>query len=373
MNLKLCYLGSASSLHVVRWARYFQSKGCDLTLLSLDAPESSSLNVIKMPGIPFPTHRAQLSFPLLSRWLKETVTRIGPDLVHGHYLTDYGLLTTRLPELPVVLTAWGSDIFADAARFPTYRWSISCAIRRATRIATQSKELKNAIERNFANATGKIRDFPWGVDLEVFRGDANLRADARNALGIPEADTVVFFPRGLSPVYQVDLFMKAASRLVRSHSDLWFVVLATDGGRRIRGSLHSNGLASRLKVIRNKQLPRQMSALYNCADFVVSIPKWDQFALTLQEALACGCVAVVPPLQSYMEHLDKDSALILDEVSVPSLCREIESALHDRQLCDVLSRAATRIATAKFNWAANSRLMERLYVESLEAFNGTER
>src|SRR3989338_3941536 len=114
-KLTICFLGNASSIHTIKWARYFAERGHNAHLVSFDKPETKDLRglqlhiikrVIKIQTKPW----IFLNMPFTVFQIKKILKEINPDIVNAHYVASYGLRAVFSGFHPLILTAWGSDI-----------------------------------------------------------------------------------------------------------------------------------------------------------------------------------------------------------------------------------------------------------------------
>ena len=101
-SVKLCYLANASSIHTYRWAVHF-SLDHEVHIISLEEPRFD----YKSHGIEI--HKISPTLPLAGLRVKSEVKKIGPDILHSHYITKYGFLGVLSGFHPLIVTGLGSD------------------------------------------------------------------------------------------------------------------------------------------------------------------------------------------------------------------------------------------------------------------------
>ena len=119
-------IGNADSIHVQRWARHFAERGFEVNLLSFYQPvtkfnDNPSVHFVRARA--FGGRRAGVRsaaamgrFPGMLRLvtaarLKRSgfygeLERINPDVLHAHYVSDYGFLAALSGRHPMVVSAW---------------------------------------------------------------------------------------------------------------------------------------------------------------------------------------------------------------------------------------------------------------------------
>jgi len=103
--MQICYLANASSLHTVRWVRFFAERGHEAHVISFEKAQikGATVHVLKLPIL---VKNATFPLKMLSIYsMKKLINRIRPDIVHAHYLTNYGFFGALCKFHPFVATA----------------------------------------------------------------------------------------------------------------------------------------------------------------------------------------------------------------------------------------------------------------------------
>ena len=94
-RLRVLVAGWLNSPHVEAWAESVVAAGHDVHVAGRVAPRLPELELT------VPTHRLHSGAPpplrglIMSRELGQVAGRIKPDLVHAHYLAEYGWMAAR--------------------------------------------------------------------------------------------------------------------------------------------------------------------------------------------------------------------------------------------------------------------------------------
>ncbi len=111
-RLRVLVAGWLNSPHVRAWAELVTAAGHDVQIAGRIAPGWPELE------LPVPAHRLPAHWPpplrgfAMSRALGRVAREVDPDLVHAHYLPEYGWMAARERLRPLICSAWGSDVFA---------------------------------------------------------------------------------------------------------------------------------------------------------------------------------------------------------------------------------------------------------------------
>lgn len=251
--------------------------------------------------------------------LAQAIRRWNPRVVHGHYVSSYGLLASVARRLahpvsgpPLVQTAWGSDLLVTAASSRVRRSLASVALREAALITTDSADLEDAAARL---ALGRpLLRFMFGPPAAL------LTAPRR-------AQRIIVSSRRLDPDMRIDLVILAYLEARKTAEDLksWQLVVAGAGSeeaelRRLARGEPSINFVGQLS-------PMELHGLLGKASVYVSAPASDATSAALLEAMAAGVVPVVNDLPANREWVDATIGEICDRSpSVSQLAGAIVAA-----------------------------------------------
>jgi glycosyltransferase involved in cell wall biosynthesis len=317
----LCFVGWADHVHLERWAGYFAGQGYRVSLISFSDPGR------------YPEGVRQYRVGLEGRgprWvimkLRYLLWRIRPDIVHVHW-------AHFTPEVraawsgPLVVTAWGSDIYLRDRSSDTEWRQTSAALRTADLVTCDSNDLASAIESTMAVPAEKIEVIQWGVDTNLFSpGGPNLR-DAYNLGNCP----VVFSVRNFTPLYNQETVVAAFAAL-RIRVPNAFLLMKNYGGdadylARIRHNIADRNLQDACRIVDTVPY-EEMPALYRTADVIVSIPHSDATPMSLLEAMSSGTIPIVSDLPSLREWIrPKETGYLVRPNDMNSVAAAMEDAL----------------------------------------------
>jgi len=243
-NPRLAFLANGESDHTKRWLTYFVEKGYDVHLITFTPKPIKGVE----------THELKYSGKLgyLQRILdvRKTVKKIGPDVLHAHYISHYGVYGAFTGFHPYVLTAYGSDIFEAPEKSRIMKMMVKYAIKKADLIHTVSASAR-LIE--LGCDPKKILVQQWGVDTDLFSPKARSQS-LRRELGV-DSGYLVLSARNWEPLNNAEVFVKAAPIIFKRMGNVKFVML---GG----GSLEQ----------RLKELARELG-VYEDISFIGRVPE----------------------------------------------------------------------------------------------------
>jgi glycosyltransferase involved in cell wall biosynthesis len=361
-RLRVLVAGWLNSPHVVAWADAVVRAGHDVELAGRMAPTWPELELT----VPFHRLPAGLPPPLrglhMSRELARVAAGYEPDLVHAHYLPEYGWMAARERLAPLVCSAWGSDVLGAGriARLRSRR-----AIDGAALVLADSAHLARQV-RALAGGDVRVEIVRWGLDLDRFSpGDAGA---ARVALGLDRVGPLVAGVRGLRPVYNPELLLEAFAlvRRRRPQARLLLKHPLDSTPAFVAEVMERLGLAESVTVLGN--LPeKRLPDVYRAADVVVSIPSSDSSPRSVWEALACGRPVVVSDLPWAQDELEAGRHALLAPLRADAVAEAIGRALDDDALARRLSHEGRSLAAAELDPAVSAARIDSLYRSVVEA------
>ena len=346
-GLRVLVAGWVNSPHVAAWAELVKGLGHDVHIAGRVAPGWPELDL----GVP--SHRLETNRPpplrgfALSRALRRVADDLQPDLVHAHYLPEYGWMAAREGLRPLICSAWGSDVFtARGINRPRSRR----ALEAASLVFADSAHLARAAG-DLARSNVRVELVRWGLDLEAFApGD---KAAAREALGIPLDGPLVVSPRGPKPVYNPELVLRAFDRLRASRPEVRLLVKHPQA----KGSVGAHEGVIALGNVSADRVPD----VYRAADVVVSVASSDSSPRSVWEALACGRPVIVSDLPWAREELAPGGQALLAPLQPDAVAEAIGRVLDDAALAERLAASGRTLAVSELDSVACAARVEQLY------------
>lgn len=354
--MKICMIGNADSIHVQRWARHFSERGFEVSLLSFYQPMTrfngnpsvhfmrarahggrragvrSAAAMGRFPGMLRLVTAARLKRSGFYRELE----RINPDVVHAHYVSDYGFLAALSGRHPMVVSAWGSDLLVDPRLSVITRRLVRWVLARADLVTYNSSQLGDA-----ARAMGA----PPERLLQIVLGVGSEMLEALRTLTVTPSDRqpIIVSQRSLErPVYNVDQVILAMPDVLRRVPAARLMV----GGEgalegQLRDLARRLGVGDAVEFTGTATWPTGLAERLGTAAVYVSVPSSEGTSVTLLEAMAAGAYPVVSDLPSNREWVSAEGGSVVPVRQVAPLSDALAKALLD---------PARRSAAAKHNW-----------------------
>jgi glycosyltransferase involved in cell wall biosynthesis len=353
---RLCFVGWADHVHVERWAGFFGAR------------DPASVSVVSFSGCGrYPAgvtqHRLGLSGrgPRWHRWrLRYLFWRLRPELVHVHW-AHFAVRVREVWKGPLVVTAWGSDIYRRD-RFSDDEWSrLHVALQGADLVTCDSEDLAITLRREFGLPLARVEVIQWGVDTQLFRPDGpNLRM----ALGL-QGREVVLSARNFTPLYNQESVVRAFA-LLHARRPSAFLLMKSYGGdpdylATIRNLVAQLGLGPHVRILDTMPY-EQMPDLYRTADVTLSIPHSDATPMALLEAMASGSTCVVGDLPSLREWVEPGrTGFLVDSSTPPAVATALEQALAMSAHANTMREAARALVVERASQSASMKRMQTRY------------
>jgi glycosyltransferase involved in cell wall biosynthesis len=366
-------IGNPDSVHVRRWASHFAGRGYDVHIVSFyspvqDAPEGVTVDflrprvvrsgggrargaVARMPGV----LRLVTAARLARAGFRKAVAKLSPDLVHAHYVSDYGFLAALTGRHPLVVSAWGSDLLLDPQRSPITRRLVRWVLSRADLVTYDADQVSEAAQRLGA-APARLMQVVLGVDKDFMRRVEGAVTPGRRA------PTIVSLRSLERPLYNVELIIRAMPEVLRKVPDARLIV-GNDGAMRphLEQTAVELGIRSSVDFVGFVGPPEQLADLLARSAVYASVPSSDGTSVTMLEAMAAGAYPVVSDLPSNRQWIDASGGDVVTVGNRSELAAALVRGLTDS---DRRSLAAVRnldLVKRKGSWEQNMANMEEAY------------
>lgn len=377
--MRICYIADGRYIHSHKWIRYFSARGHQAHFISFQPVENDHVEAIKEAGGiyhgdlgPFHIKRFWRTARDL-RWLWTLLRRERIEVLHCHFLgvnTWYAALSGFQP---FVITVMGGDVTGPnwQPRGVRVRLLTKLALRRASLITCWSDQLVGIV-RPFCLPCTPVEVVHGGVDLKRFYPDVEPRY-LRKRCEIPEDARVVFSPRLMWPLYNIERIAETAHLVCSSDPRVFFLFAVPEPReeayeQRVRELLNAGAAANRYRFV--EAIPHsKMADYYRLADVTISIPSTDGTPMSVLESVACGTPVVVSDLPHYdPEYIESGRTVLVARADDPqSIARSLLRLLNDPALVEEMTTEAQRRVEATGSYEAQMHRMELLYLSLLES------
>lgn len=357
VGTRILFFADASSVHTRRWVAAVVERGAQAIVITRQPAEvPGATEVIAIaPGSDKLTWFKAL--PEVRRVAREVAARFQPTLVHGHYVTSYGLWAAVCGlKLPTVLTAWGSDILVTPRDSRLMRLVVAWSLRHADLITADSMDMIDEIARYHPQAP--CHQILWGADTDVF-----TPADAASAPG--HFDIVSL--RSWEPNYNIDTIVAGFARFVAQRPQAQ-ARLHLLGGGSLSEALHAQvaelGLQDQVQF-HGRVNDVQMVQAIQRSRVSVSVPTSDATSVSVLESMACGLPVLASDLPANRQWVDEQGGWVVPVRDAEALTQALllahdhpvqsaQMGLHNRER---IERDASRRGQMDAMWRLYQRLL----------------
>lgn len=294
-----------------------------------------------------------------------------PEIVHTHTAKAgaLGRVAAKLAGIPIVIHTFHGHIFDGYFSRGTTRVFLAIERRLAaasTKVLTVSERQRRELLRLRIGSPESVVVMPLGLELDGLLRSDRRKGEIRRRLGAsPEVPLIGVIAR-LVAIKDLSTFLKAASALRRSRSDVRFLIVG-DGELRARleQEAHALGLDGCIHFL---GWQRDLEPIYADLDLVVLSSLNEGTPVSLVEGMAAGLAVVateVGGVPDLVEH--GKTGLLVPPKDPKALSTAMEALLGDPERRREMGRLGRETVYPKYSDTALVDRMDRLYSSLLQA------
>jgi len=245
--------------------------------------------------------------------------------IYSHQLTGPGLVC-YLSRIPYIVTIWGSDI-NKIRYFPELEKLCIRTLQNASLIHVLSRrQCKILVDEGYARERIFIQHF--GVDTEKFypKKDKNTLKQEMGYTG----KTVIFAPRGHSPVYRPEMLLKVVKRVSQEITNLRVIITGeykeTNQLKKKASELDLDDIV----IFVGRVSREEYIALNQMADLYLQTPEMDGVSVSIMESLAAGTPAVSSNVDDVSVNIRHDyNGLLIDGNDIDDYSNQIVELINN--------------------------------------------
>lgn len=341
--MKICFLASANSTHIIKWSQWFASQGHQVEIISFETDKGTN-PYAKIHSIPigFNPRTAnsirKLAYLTHGREIQKLVQSIQPDVVNVHYASSYGVAAALAGIAPYILSLWGSDIYDFPKTSFFHRKSLEFSLQRASVLFSTSK----AMADEAGNYTNKpIEITPFGVDIDLFRPREHANRDV----------FVVGTVKTLAPKYGIEYLIKAVSIIRKEHPEVPIRLRIAGKGKyeasykALASNLGLEDITTWLGFISQEQAAVEWAGF----DVAVAVSDSESFGVAAVESQACGTPIIISDVPGLMESTcPGESSIVVPRRNERALAGAILRLYEDKGLRMQMGQAGRRYVLENF-------------------------
>lgn len=223
--------------------------------------------------------------------IKKQIAAFQPSIIHIHQANSYAfytLLANKKFHIPTILTIWGSDVLVNPNKSIFLKKMTAYNLSKATYLTADAQFIEQTIRQL---ATSKhpllVANFGIGIDPKPV-----------------EKENLIYSNRLHKKLYRIDKIINAFASFSEKHPD-WKLVIAATGDETETLKNQAANLQLTEKVVFVGWVDKvENEKWYSKSKIWASVPESDATAISLLEAMACGCVPVVSDLPANKEWIE---------------------------------------------------------------------
>lgn len=373
--MRLCYYADGRSIHTKRWMKFFIDRGHEMFLLSYAEPNAPDFSDYETLGVRYRGHTG--NFHLKKFWLswrdlsklKKVLKDDRIDILHCHFLGTNAWHAALSGFHPYVLSVMGGDILGEnwkPDKNVQEKFLTPYTLKKADLITTWSPALSRVV-RNYCAPETPVELVHGGVHLEKFF-PAERPAYLAERLNIPAGAKVVFSPRLMARLYNIEQIAEAANEVVEKIPNAYFIFAVSVMNRdaeyenKVREIIKSGAARENARFV--ETIPYdEIPDYFRLADVTISVPSNDGTPMTVMESMACRTPTVMGNLADYnSDFFENEKTTSMVEVKNPrAIAAAVRKLLQDADLSDKIALEAQRRVTESGSYESQMSKMESLY------------
>ena len=227
--------------------------------------------------------------------IRKQIRKFRPDLIHVQQANSIAWLSIRANKpfgIPLIVTAWGSDILDLPNRNLILRNMVAYSLRKADALTADAHIVEE-----------KINALSPGLEKPLLIANFGIDPFYRPM----KKENVIYSNRLHRKLYRIDEIIRAFNRFRKDQDIEWKLIVAGDDAeteslKKLVAALKLNGHVDFVGWVDKDN----NNLFYNRSRIYVSIPSTDATAISLLEAMHAGCIPVVADIPVSHEWIQDD-------------------------------------------------------------------
>lgn len=269
--------------------------------------------------------------------LRKLLKKLSPDFVHIHQVNRLGYFVSRQCaklNIPLVTTAWGSDVLIIPQKNRFFRFLVRKTLERSQWITADSKEMISAMMR-LHPSKDKYVHLQYGITL----------------IDPGQKERIIYSNRLHQKLYRIDQIIAYMDEFRKENPD-WKLIIGAVGRETdaLKRNVEVRGMQDCVEFVGWLET-KDNHAWYARASIYITIPEHDGTAISLLEAMSAGCIPIVPNLDVSREWIEDGVNGIIEKPGKNPL---FEALVFDREACATANRdriekeASRAVCTGRF-------------------------
>ena len=292
MSKKLVLIGSVT-IHTYNYYNLVIPYFDDILLISDTPRENQSIEKIEFVSF---SYKKLSNYYYTINKIRHLCKFFKPDVIHIHQVNSvalYSILALKKLNIPIVLTAWGSDLLISPKRNLILKLVVKYCLSNANIITADSEFLGKEILKYIPNDKNKLVIANFGIDI-----------NSKNSF---EKDNIIYSNRLHKKLYNIDEIIRAFKKLEDTGKNSYQLIIGAVGPEteNLQQLVSDLGLTEKVTFVGWLNFEDNLN-WYSKSKFFISIPDSDATSISLLEAMYYGCYPIVSVLPSNIEWITDD-------------------------------------------------------------------
>jgi glycosyltransferase involved in cell wall biosynthesis len=365
--MRLLLLADASSIHTIRWANSLSEQNIEILLLTLSEYsiknfnpqiEIKSLNISKKIKNKSDGNFSKILYLISLYKILHLYRKFKPNIVHAHYASSYGFLASILKLKPLVISAWGSDIYT----FPNKNFLNKIILKYTLKNTEHLLSTSHVMVKQISSYTNEkeIRVIPFGINTEKF-APAMMPTKSENEI-------VIGTIKSLEDTYGIDTLLKAFQILILENPQIKLKLLIVGSGSKFN---ELQNLAHKLDIARFTEFVgfvehSIIQEFHRKLDICVYLSRQESFGVSVLESSSCGLPIVASNVGGLLEVVkDNQSGFLVEPNNPRAAAEKIQKLIDNKNLRISLGQFGRNFVVHNYSWNNSVERMLDVYKEIL--------
>ena len=299
---KLLLLGS-NSIHTYNYFQLIEDFFDEIVLTTVTKNEFEATKLTNKYAV-YSSLKNPFNYFTAIKKYQQILKKEKPDIIHIQQIATYSFLLIKALRksklhIPVVVTAWGSDVLLAPKKGWWYKKMVQYVLNKGDVFTADGTFLANEMQK-LTRRKLSITTANFGINVE------NISIQKEN---------IIYSNRLHKPLYRIDKIIIAFSKFLFRHPD-WKLVIAATGSEteNLKKLCTTLNLESKVEFLGWVDV-KTNSENYAKAKIWVSMPISDAASISLLEAMHLGCIPIISNLPTKKEWIeDKVTGILIDDV-----------------------------------------------------------
>lgn len=293
MGKKLLLIGN-STIHTYNYYNLIKSYFDEIVVIT-DAPRKEQ-NIERIEFVSFSYKNPGNFFTTVSK-IRSVCKSFKPDVIHVHQVNSvafYAIYSLKNSGIPIVSTAWGSDILLSPQRSFILKQIVKYCLKYSDAITADAEYLGQEVLKYIPRHKEKLVIANFGMKIN------------KDLLQTPKEE-IIYSNRLHKQLYNIDEILKAFKRFQDHKPNNYTLVVGATGEEtdNLKQLAKELGIDKKVNFVGWLNLEENQK-WYARSKFYISIPESDATSISLLEAMYYGCYPIVSSLPAKREWISDE-------------------------------------------------------------------